>query len=108
MEGLFSAVAQLDNENKAERTSQCMVTKALDGWYPVKAPYGYQNDKATKTIIRDPYYFEPVQKIFQLFAEGHSIPELVAHLDNLGIVTRGSKLAARKSFTTKSVWKNTQ
>ena len=105
LEGIFSGLAQLDNEMKALRVKDCMKTKAYDGWYPVKAPYGYMNDPKTKTIIRNKKYFLHIQTILFRFAKGESIPDLVAYLKNNGVKTMGTKQHAPKNFTSKQVWR---
>lgn len=89
LEGVFAAVAQLDNELKGIRVRDCMVTKALDGWHPAGAKYGYINNKTTKRLDRDPSYFIPVQTILKKFTNGASVMSLVDYLNNSGLKTRG-------------------
>ncbi len=105
LQGIFSGLAELDNSLKAERTSACMVTKALDGWYPCKAPYGYLNDKTTKRIIRDENYFLPLQNMLNKFIQGESIPDLASYLNGLGLRTKGWNKTIPREFKPKDVWR---
>lgn len=43
-------------------------TKLANGWRPNRAPLGYRNDPATKTILPDPVYFTKVKGLFDLVA----------------------------------------
>lgn len=98
IESMMSAIAQFDNEQKGVRVKQAMLTKALDGWYPVKAPYGYKNDKNTKRLVTDEY-FEPLQASFKMFLRDASIPDLAEYLNDLGM-----RNTVGKPFTPKAVW----
>lgn len=82
-----------------------MLTKAFDGWYPAPAPYGYKNDKDTKTLVRDEIYFKPVQEILAAFSEGVSIPNLANYLYKWSIKTKGSNKRTPRDFKPKDVWK---
>lgn len=103
LEGIFSGLAQLDNELKGERVKACMQTKAIDGWYPAQAPYGYRNDKNSKTLIRSEIYFEPIQEALKRYAKGESIPNITKYLTRLGIQTRGTKKHPPRELKPKDV-----
>jgi site-specific DNA recombinase len=45
-------------------------TKIERGWRPNRAPIGYLNDLATKTIVRNPDHFPLIRKIFDLMLTG--------------------------------------
>ncbi len=45
-------------------------TKLENGWRPNQAPLGYVNDKAAKTIVRDPMLFPLVRQMFDLALTG--------------------------------------
>ena len=45
--------------------------KLRRGEWPNKAPFGYLNDRNTKSIIVDPVRGKAVQRIFELYIEGH-------------------------------------
>ena len=49
-------------------------TKAEHGWRPNRAPLGYLNDPATKTIVPDPDRFELVRHLFDLVLSGSHSP----------------------------------
>src|SRR5207302_7782915 len=47
------------------------------GWYPMKAPFGYRNNRITRTIEPDPIKAPIVRRIFELYASGqHSLSTL--------------------------------
>ena len=43
-------------------------TKLENGWRPNRAPLGYRNDRATRTIVADPVYFPLIEGLFRLVA----------------------------------------
>jgi DNA invertase Pin-like site-specific DNA recombinase len=45
-------------------------TKVEGGWRPNRAPLGYQNDRATKTITADPALFPLVRRMYDLALTG--------------------------------------
>jgi site-specific DNA recombinase len=52
-------------------------TKAEKGWRPNRAPLGYLNDPATKTIVKDPVHFPLIRQMFDLLlTAGHSPREI--------------------------------
>ena len=69
-EGMLAVIAQYENAIKTERTLMGMKTKALDGYWPVKAPWGYQNNKGQKTISPDQETSAFVKFIFEEYARG--------------------------------------
>lgn len=64
-------------------------TKLENGWRPNRAPLGYRNDRATRTIVPDPTYFPLVQGLFrQATLTGCSIHEAARIArDEWGFVT---------------------
>ncbi|MDP2182386.1 MAG: recombinase family protein [Actinomycetota bacterium] len=64
-------------------------TKLENGWRPNRAPLGYRNDPATRTIVPDPVYFPLIEGLFQLVANrGCSIREATRIArDDWGFVT---------------------
>ncbi|WP_439476965.1 recombinase family protein [Brevundimonas sp.] len=64
-------------------------TKLENGWRPNRAPLGYRNDRATRTIVADPVYFPLIEGLFQLVANrGCSIREATRIArDDWGFVT---------------------
>ncbi len=55
-------------------------TKVQNGWRPNLAPFGYLNDKSTKTIVKDPELFPIVRRIFDLYLSGSCTPRQIAVL----------------------------
>src|SRR4029077_17936251 len=53
-------------------------TKLEKGWRPNVAPFGYLNDPATKTVVKDPDYFHFIRKIFDLMLTGTYSPRDIA------------------------------
>src|SRR5947209_15391779 len=45
-------------------------TKIQHGWLPSRAPIGYLNDKASKTIVADPERFPLIQQMWQRMLTG--------------------------------------
>lgn len=69
-------------------------TKLEKGDYPGPAPYGYLNDKATKTIILDKKLAPYVKEMFILYATGsYSFKDISDILHNKGLRTKqGNKV----------------
>ncbi len=105
LESLFSAVAQLDNENKGIRVRECMRSKALDGHYPGKPYYGYKNHPKSKILVRDLEYYEHIKNALIDFSLGTTIPELVERFRRAGLRTKGWNKTPRREFNTKDIWK---
>jgi site-specific DNA recombinase len=68
-------------------------TKLEMGWRPNRAPVGYRNDFATKTIVPDEQDFETIKLLFDAALTGyHSVPRLAAMLrDEWGFRTPKKK-----------------
>lgn len=64
-------------------------TKLANGWRPNRAPLGYRNDPATKTILPDPAYFPKVKGLFDLVAQRDCTVSQAARIarDDWGFVT---------------------
>lgn len=105
LESIYAGIAQFDNENKGERVKACLATKALDGWYPGYAPYGYKNDKETHLLVRDRRYYDHIKYCLKQFAKGVTTSELVEELKSRGIETMGRGESIPKEFTTKKLWR---
>lgn len=100
LEGVFAGLAQLDNELKAIRVKDCLKTKAMDGWFPAKPPFGYLNNPITKQIDIDPRNFESVKLLINEFIQGTSVPDIVYKLN-----LRGFKTQKGKEWTHRDIWK---
>ena len=68
-------------------------TKLEKGWWLGIAPQGYLNDKANKTIIKDPERFNLIKKAWHLlFTESYTVPKIHHILSNeWGYRTRKTK-----------------
>ena len=72
-EGMLSLMAQYENEVKTERTVMGMRAKALDGYWPVGAPWGWKNvpDPVRRSIIvPHPERAAIVQYAYEEYARG--------------------------------------
>lgn len=105
LQTIYAGLAQFDNENKGERVKHCLRTKALDGWYPSVAPYGYINNKETHRLEPDSLYFKHVKYALTQFSSGFSIPDIVTALNKFGLKTLGRRKSGNKEITSKVVWK---
>lgn len=52
-------------------------TKVENGWRPSQAPTGYLNDKATRTMIRDPDRFPIIRQMWDLMLAGVYSPKKI-------------------------------
>lgn len=64
-------------------------TKLENGWRPNRAPLGYRNDRATRTIVADPTYFPLIKGLFRLVAHRGCSIHTAARIarDDWGFVT---------------------
>lgn len=68
-------------DSLAENVKRGERMKLEMGWRPNRAPAGYQNDYATKTIVPDERGFELIKRVFELALTGrYSIPKLASML----------------------------
>lgn len=69
---LFCSQAKLENDNKSVDAKRGLRTKAINGWFPSKAPLGYlpnpTKQKGEKEVISDPERFEIVRKALKSIA----------------------------------------
>ena len=87
MHDIHVAVAKHYVENLKEEVKKGMREKAEEGIYPGRAPIGYRNNPATRTIDVDPERAPMIRRIFELYATGeHSLITLrKAALNELGL-----------------------
>src|SRR5712692_3641063 len=75
--GMQLVLARNYIENLREEVKKGMREKAEQGIYPGRAPFGYRNNKAERTIEIHPANAQIVIQIFELYASGkHSLSEL--------------------------------
>lgn len=105
LESIFAGLAELDNALKGERVRACLATKALDGHWPGKPPYGYINHPEKKILIEDPHYFNVINQVLHDFLNGVTIPEIVNELNYREITTGGFNKRPKRYFIVKDIWK---
>ncbi len=76
-------------DNLSENVKRGNRAKLEAGWLPNKPPLGYLNDRATKTIVRDPDRFLIVRKMFDLALTGVYSPRRITEIarNELGLTT---------------------
>ena len=88
VEGMLAVMAQLENDIKTDRTINGMRAKALDGYWPVGAPWGYKNTLSAtgrKIIVPDTERSKVVKFLFEEFSRGtNSYRELAKKVDAMG------------------------
>ncbi len=75
MEGVLSALAEFDNNVRAQRTGEGMRTRLLNGLWTWSAPVGYRNSKdasGMKIIAPDSKYASIIRMIFEEYTKGLS------------------------------------
>jgi len=79
--GMHLVLARHYIENLREEVKKGMREKAEQGMYPGRAPFGYRNNKAERTIEIHPENAALVQQIFEIYAGGkYSLSELRKNL----------------------------
>ena len=87
METIFSAVAQLDNDVKAERTRAGMKAALQLGRWTWQPPFGYtRGQRGGPSMIPHPEHAPAVRSAFTDFANGVSKPEVLQRLKANGSV----------------------
>ena len=72
-------------------TSRGLKHKARMGIYPGVAPFGYQNDPSTKTVVVHRKNAKLVKKIFELYATGTvNLENMSDILEKAGVLSRGN------------------
>jgi len=105
--GIKALMAKNYSDNLSEEVRKGMTEKAVQGWYPSSAPYGYSNEKENgKSIIKVDSTAAPyIQKMFELYATGsYSLRTLRAKMIADGMVYRNGKNFYRS--TVENILKN--
>ena len=77
MHGIEVVSAKYYSDNLREEVIKGMREKAEQGIYPGRAPFGYRNNRLTRTIEIHPENSNIVKRIFELYATGqHSLDTL--------------------------------
>ncbi len=72
-EGILASIAEFDNDVRSERAVGGMKAKALDGYWPMGAPWGYNNvedESKNKIIVPHPENASIVEFCFKEYARG--------------------------------------
>jgi DNA invertase Pin-like site-specific DNA recombinase len=89
IDGLNALLAKRYVDNLSEEVRKGRRQKVLAGGWHTLAPYGYKNDKNTRTIIPNPEQAPFVIRAFQLYATGvYSLEAVIEKLDKEGFAYR--------------------
>ncbi len=87
MENIFNAVAQLDNDVRADRTKEGLKEKIRQGHWAWGAPLGYTNSPTGLIIDQERAPF--VKKAFELYSSGnYTIKQISKMLAKWGVKTK--------------------
>lgn len=86
---IVAAMAQWERENLAERVRMGMQEKARQGkWAVSTAPFGYDIDRATDTLVVNQQEAVIVRKIYDMYLSGTGMNKIALSLNNQGILTK--------------------
>lgn len=86
---IVAAMAQWERENLAERVRMGMQEKARQGkWAVSTAPFGYDIDRATDTLVINQQEAVTVRKIYDMYLSGTGMNKIALSLNNQGILTK--------------------
>ena len=100
-ESIMAAVAQLDNDMRADRTVVGMKEARAAGKWTFKAPLGYRNAgrKASPSLIQDPERGSLVKHAFELYATGlHTKQKVLEMINAAGLRTVNGKRVSPQTF----------
>lgn len=101
MESIMAAVAQLDNDMRADRTVAGMKEARALGKWTFKAPLGYLNAgrKASPSLIQDSERGPLVKQAFELYATGiHTKQKVLEMINAAGLRTVNGKKVSQQTF----------
>lgn len=100
LESVLEGYAEYYSENLSRNVKRGLMDNAIKGISTgSKPPLGYVLDKERKYAI-DPVGAKIVREIFELYADGHSIPEIVSHCNAHGYKTSRGAPFVKNSFRT--------
>lgn len=84
-----------------------ILAKLQKGWVSGLPPLGYLNDKATKTIVKDPERFDLVRRMWDMVLTGSVRPERVRQMatEQWGLRTRTFKRIGGKPLTMSMIYR---
>ncbi len=101
-ENMLAAIAQFDNDQKAERTKAGMLAALQRGQWTWRAPLGYLNgDKKAgqPSLLPDPERSRLILRAFRLVASGdHSVTEALRVVTALGLTSRRGRPLSQQTF----------
>lgn len=82
-------------------------TKLENGWRPNRAPLGYINDAATRTILPHPQHFALVRRIFEMVLYEGRTPWQVVRIarDDWGFLTPKTRRSGGKPIADSTIYK---
>ena len=100
LENVMAAVAQLDNDVRADRTKAGMQEGLSRGRWMWKAPLGYvKGDRSSQSLLQDPVLAPLVKCAFEGVASRRKTQrEELAEVTSLGLVTRRGRPMSLQSF----------
>lgn len=100
LETLLEGMAQYYSENLAREVKKGLGVKTRKGeWCGGQPPYGYRNDKETSKLYVVPEEAENVRLMFERYADGKAISEIVEELTANGVKTKLSKRRGGVDFS---------
>ena len=86
---IVAAMAQWERENLAERVRMGMQEKARQGkWVINVAPYGYDIDRATDTLVVNQQEAVVVRKIYDMYLSGVGMRKIAVELNDSNVPTK--------------------
>ena len=80
-------------DNLSENTKRGLRARVRNGDFPSLAPFGYLNDRRTKSIVLDKRYAPLAKELFERYVQGdQTLAQLALFLKEKGALTRGGKL----------------
>ena len=100
MEGIVSAFAQFDNDQKSERTAAGMQSALQLGRWTFKAPLGYTNSKSKTgpSLLPDVARAELVRFAFRQVAEGRDVAGVLREVSAAGLQGAHGRALSLQSF----------
>jgi site-specific DNA recombinase len=104
MLSIFLGQSKYYVDSLSENVKRGNRTKVEKGWRPNRAPTGYLNDPATRTIVPDPERFALVRRMFDLALSGsNSILDITLQVQAWGLTSRLEKRMGGKLLNHSSV-----
>ncbi len=100
-ENMLAAIAQFDNDQKADRTKAGMRAALARGRWTWAAPVGYFNGNpraGEASLVEDPERAPLVRQAFQLVRSGRTPSEARRIVTNLGLTTRKGRPLSAQTF----------